>query len=59
MATKDVFNQISDLVESFKNEHEKNVDGNKAAGLRARKAATQLKKLLTDFRKESIENTKK
>ena len=58
MATKDVFNQISDLVESFKNEHEKNEDGNKAAGLRARKAATQLKKLLTDYRKESIENTK-
>jgi len=58
MATKDVFNQISDLVESFKNEHEKNEDGNKAAGLRARKAATQLKKLLTDYRKESIEDTK-
>ena len=58
MATKDVFNQISDLVESFKNEHEKNEDGNKAAGLRARKAATQLKKLLTDYRKESIESTK-
>ena len=58
MATKDVFNQISDLVESFKNEHEKNEDGNKAAGLRARKAATQLKMLLTDYRKESIESTK-
>ena len=58
MATKDVFNQISDLVESFKNEHEKNAEGNKAAGLRARKAATQLKKLLTDYRKESIEDTK-
>lgn len=58
MATKDVFNQISDLVESFKNEHEKNEEGNKAAGLRARKAATQLKKLLTDYRKESIEDTK-
>ena len=41
MATKDVFNQISDLVESFKNDHEKNEAGNKAAGLRARNAATQ------------------
>ena len=58
MATQEVFNEISDLVESFKNEHEKNADVNKAAGLRARKAATQLKKLLTDYRKESIEGTK-
>ena len=58
MATQDVFNNITDLVESFKNEHEKNEDGNKAAGLRARKAATQLKKLLTNYRKESIEGTK-
>ena len=27
MATQEVFNEISDLVESFKNEHEKNADG--------------------------------
>ena len=58
MATQDVFNEITDLVESFKDEHEKNASCNKAAGLRARKAATQLKKLLTDYRKESIEGTK-
>ena len=58
MATQDVFNEITDLVESFKDEHEKNASGNKAAGLRARKAATQLKKLLTDYRKERIEGTK-
>ena len=57
MATQDVFNEITDLVESFKDEHGKNMGGNKAAGLRARKAATQLKKLLTDYRKESIEGT--
>ena len=58
MATQDVFNEITDLVESFKDEHGKNMGGNKAAGLRPRKAATQLKKLLTDYRKESIEGTK-
>ena len=42
--------------ENFKENHQKNSDGNKAAGLRARKVATELKKLLTEYRKSSIES---
>ena len=33
--------------------------GNKAAGTRARKAALELSKLLKEFRKVSVEETKK
>ncbi|AIL46252.1 histone H1 [Elizabethkingia anophelis] len=33
--------------------------GNKAAGTRARKAALELSKLLKDFRKVSVEESKK
>lgn len=35
------------------------VKGNKAAGTRARKAALELSKLLKEFRKVSVEETKK
>ena len=54
----DSYDKIVDLLEDFHSNHEKNSDGNKAAGLRARKSATELKKLLTEYRKESIEENK-
>ena len=53
------YNQITELLEEFHSNHEKNtLHGVKAAGLRARKAATELKKLLTEYRKESIAENK-
>ena len=52
------YEQIVEAVEEFKANHGKNSGGNKAAGLRARKTATELKKLLTDYRKESIDKNK-
>tara|TARA_Y100000592_G_C5396568_1_gene280937 strand:+ start:713 stop:889 length:177 start_codon:yes stop_codon:yes gene_type:complete len=58
MAVQDSYNQIEAVLEEFKTNHEKNAAGNKAAGTRARKAATELKKLLTEYRKVSIEASK-
>ena len=58
MAVQDSYDQILTLLEDFKANHEKNAAGNKAAGTRARKAATELKKLLTEYRKVSIEASK-
>lgn len=58
MATQDTFNQIQSLLEDFSANHGKNSGGNKAAGTRARKAASEVKKLLTVYRKESIEQNK-
>ena len=56
---ENTFDQIVEAVEDFKANHDKNAGGNKAAGLRARKAATELKKLLTEYRKESIDTNNK
>ena len=58
MAVQDSYNQIEAVLEEFKSNHQKNTAGNKAAGPRARKAATELKKLLTEYRKVSIEASK-
>jgi len=55
---EDTYDQIVEQLEDFKFNHDKNISGNKAAGLRARKTATELKKLLTDYRKESINANK-
>ena len=50
------YNDILEGIENFKENHQKNSSGNKAAGLRARKLATELKKLLTEYRKSSVES---
>jgi len=55
---ENTYDQIVEQLEDFKFNHDKNINGNKAAGLRARKTATELKKLLTDYRKESINANK-
>ena len=55
---ENTYDQIVEQLEDFKFNHDKNINGNKAAGLRARKTATELKKLLTDYRKESITTNK-
>ena len=58
MAVQESYDQIQTLLEEFKSNPEKNAAGNKAAGTRARKTATELKKLLTDYRKVSIAASK-
>ena len=55
---ENTYDQIVELVEAFNHNHGRNCTGNKAAGLRARKTATELKKLLTEYRKESIDANK-
>lgn len=52
--TKQLFEQIKSHYETFESEHEKNINGNKAAGSRARKAVGEIKKLVTDYRKASV-----
>lgn len=39
---------------TFLNELEKNLNGNKAAGVRARKASLGLEKLMKEYRKQSV-----
>ena len=53
---------MKELVESIKAAYavfgenaQKNVEGNKAAGARARKASLELEKAMKEFRKQSVE----
>ena len=52
--TTSLFDQIQSLYSTFEEEHNKNMNGNKAAGSRARKALGEIKKLVTDYRKASV-----
>ena len=58
MSIKETYDQVNTLIETLAENHQKNMDGNKAAGGRARKAASELKKILTVYRKESVEESK-
>ena len=58
MAVEESYKQIQTALEESHVNHEKNAGGNKAAGTRARKAATELKQLLTEDRKASIDASK-
>jgi len=58
MSIRETYDQVNTLIEALAENHQKNMDGNKAAGGRARKAASELKKILTVYRKESIEESK-
>lgn len=55
---KDLVGKIIALSEEFRMNAEKNVTGNKAAGVRARKISLELGVLLKDFRKESVAHDK-
>lgn len=50
--------QINALCATFTEESAKNLQGNKQAGLRARKASLELEKLLKLYRKESVAASK-
>jgi len=57
---KDLFAKINTEIETFKTEAELHIEkGNKAAGTRARKSTLDLEKLLKEFRKVSVEESKK
>ena len=55
----ELFTEISNYFDEFKANHETfNEKGNKAAAGRARKAIGEIKKLVTEYRKESVATTK-
>ena len=57
---KDLVEKTVALFESFKKEAEAQIEnGNKAAGTRARKASLEIEKSMKEFRKASLEASKK
>jgi hypothetical protein len=52
---KELQEKINRAYGDFALDNEKQIAGNKAAGVRARKAAFELTKLLKEFRKVSVE----
>ena len=57
--TKDLFNNMQNLWTEIEENHATFAEkGNKAAGTRARKAAGEFKKLVTDYRKASVAESK-
>ena len=60
MSTVDLYTSLDGLWEVFQENHRKhNEKGNKAAAQRARKNLGEIKKLVTDYRKASVEQCKK
>ena len=51
---KNLIEKIDSLYESFKAEANKNASGNKAAGVRARKASLEIAKLCKEYRLKSV-----
>ena len=60
MTTLELFDQMKTLWTEFEDNHLKFTEkGNKAAATRARKSVGDLKKLVTEYRKESVNESKK
>ena len=56
MTSAELYESLNDLWEEFQENHRKFTDkGNKSAGTRARKAIGEVKKLVTEYRKASVE----
>ena len=59
MSTENLYNQLNDLWEDFQENHRDfSSKGNKSAGGRARKSIGEIKKLVTDYRKASVSESK-
>ena len=59
MSTNELYEQIEELFEDFQHNHKTFLEkGNKAAGGRARKAIGEIKKLVTDYRKAAVLESK-
>ena len=57
--TNELYETLNNLWEEFQENHRTFTDkGNKAAGGRARKAVGEVKKLVTDYRKASVTESK-
>jgi hypothetical protein len=56
---KELVKNIQTTFESFQSEANMQLDGNKSAGTRARKSSLELEKLLKEFRKVSVAESKK
>jgi Histone H1-like protein Hc1. len=57
---KELVEKMSELVAGFNKDANAQIEnGNKAAGTRARKASLEIEKLMKDFRKASLETSKK
>ena len=57
--TTDLYGTMSQLWAAFDENHNRfSEKGNKAAGTRARKAAGEIKKLVTNYRKASVAESK-
>lgn len=52
---KNIVAEINNKTAEFQNNAALNLNGNKAAGTRARKASLELEKLFKEYRKKSIE----
>ena len=60
MSTTKLYDTLNNLWEEFQENHRKFVDkGNKAAATRARKSIGEIKKLVTDYRKQSVLESKR
>ena len=60
MSTIKLYDEMKELWDAFKDNHNKfSEKGNKSAGVRARKSIGDLKKLVTEYRKTSILESKK
>lgn len=59
MSVNNLYDKISEHLEEFHDNHKVFVEkGNKAAGGRARKSIGEVKKLVTEYRKASVESSK-
>ena len=59
MSTDKLYNDIKELFTEFEDNHSTFTEkGNKAAGGRARKSIGEIKKLVTDYRKASVSESK-
>ena len=60
MSTTQLYDTLNDLWEQFQENHRKFAEkGNKAAATRARKSIGEIKKLVTDYRKQSVLESKR
>jgi len=60
MSTVDLYTTLDGLWEEFQENHRKfNEKSNKAAAQRARKSLGEIKKLVTEYRKASVEESMK
>lgn len=58
MNSQEIFETMAEQWVEFAMNHEKATNGNKSAGGRSRKAIGEIKKLVTEYRKQSISESK-